>query len=89
MGSDRFDVSQLSAWCAQHLGSESAETLFTAGNLSKVFGLRLRDERSVVVKVRPAAARLAGCAEVQRRLWESGFPCPQLLVGPVPLGDTG
>jgi hypothetical protein len=89
MGSDQFDGTQLSTWCARYLGSESAETLFTAGNLSKVFGLRLRDARSVVVKVRPAASRLAGCAEVQRRLWESGFPCPRPLAGPVPLGETG
>lgn len=89
MGSDQFDGTQLSTWCARHLGSESVETLFTAGNLSKVFGLRLRDGRSVVVKVRPAASRLAGCGEVQQRLWESGFPCPQLLAGPVPLGETG
>lgn len=79
----------LSAWCAQYLGSEIEETLFAAGNLSKVFGLRLRDERMVVVKVRPAEPRLAGCAEVQRHLWQAGFPCPQPLAGPVPLAGTG
>jgi Ser/Thr protein kinase RdoA (MazF antagonist) len=28
-------------------------------------------------------ARLVGCADVQRSLWEGGFPCPQPLVGPV------
>jgi Ser/Thr protein kinase RdoA (MazF antagonist) len=84
-----IDEAELSAWCARHLGSESAETLFAAGNLSKVFGLRLRDGRAVVVKVRPAEARLVGCAEVQRHLWRTGFPCPQPLAGPAPLDADG
>ena len=88
-GIEGVDGAELSAWCVQHLGSESAETLFGAGNLSRVVGLRLRDGRTVVVKVRPAEARLAGCAEVQRRLWGSGFPCPEPLAGPAPLADTG
>ena len=88
-GIEEVEGAELSAWCAQHLGSESAETLFAAGNLSRVVGLRLRDGRNVVVKVRPAEARLAGCAEVQRRLWGSGFPCPEPLAGPAPLAETG
>lgn len=56
------------------------------GHLSQVLGLRLRDARQVVVKVRPAAPRLAGCVEVQRVLGIRGFPCPRLLAGPTPLG---
>ncbi|MBY8876105.1 phosphotransferase [Streptomyces sp. PLK6-54] len=39
----------------------------------------------MVVKARPFEARLAGCAEVQRRLHRSGFPCPELLTDPEPL----
>jgi hypothetical protein len=73
-------------WCRRWLGAGAGEVLFTAGHLSRVVGVRLRDGREVVVKVRPAAARLAGCTYVQRALWEAGFPCPQPLVGPVSLG---
>ena len=81
--------SDLSAWCVRHLGCEGEATLFSTGNLSKVVGLRLRDGRAVVVKVRPAQPRLAGCTEVQRRLWQAGFPCPEPLAGPAPLAGTG
>lgn len=68
MTGGEIDVAELSAWCARHLGSESEEVLFSAGNLSRVFGLRLRDGRAVVVKVRTAEPRLTGCTEVQRHL---------------------
>src|SRR6185295_19680472 len=74
--------SMLDAWCRQRLGAAVNELLFTTGHLSRVVGVRLDDGRDVVVKVRPAAARLAGCFDVQRALWEAGFPCPQPLVGP-------
>jgi hypothetical protein len=73
-------------WCKRWLDAGAGEVLFTAGHLSQVVGLRLSDGREVVVKVRPAAARLAGCTDVQRALWEAGFPCPRPLAGPVPLG---
>jgi Ser/Thr protein kinase RdoA (MazF antagonist) len=78
-------VRQLDAWCGRWLGAGVDEILFEKGHLSRVFGIRLTDRREVVVKVRPAAARLAACADVQRALWQAGFPCPQPLVGPVPL----
>jgi hypothetical protein len=83
------DETELTAWCERHLGSGPEKTVFTAGNLARVYGFRLRDGRSVVVKVRPAEARLAGCTEVQRHLWQAGFPCPQPLAGPSPLGTSG
>jgi len=86
---DKIDEAELDAWCAQHLGSEPAKTLFSAGNLARVCGLRLRDGRTVVVKVRPAEPRLEACTTVQRHLWRIGFPCPQPLVGPLPLAETG
>ena len=76
----------LDAWCQRWLRSAVADVLFTAGHLSRVFGVRLDDGRDVVVKVRPAADRLFGCTDVQQALWQAGFPCPQPLVGPVPLG---
>lgn len=77
---------QLAAWCQQWLGAEPTQVLFEAGNLSSVIGLQLADGRSVVVKARPSADRILACVQVQRHLWAAGFPCPQPLAGPVPLG---
>jgi hypothetical protein len=77
----------IAAWCRQLLGAEPAAVLFEAGYLSKVVGLELTDGRQVVVKVRPPAERLHACVEAQRRLWRAGYPCPQPLIGPTPLGD--
>ena len=42
---------------------------------------------AVVVKVRPDSPRLAACVEVQRRLFASGYPCPEPLTGVAPFGD--
>lgn len=80
------DSSSLATWCEQHLGSPAESELFQTGHLTRVIGTRLTDGREVVVRVRPAAPRLAACAEVQRRLFDSGYPCPQPLAGPAPLG---
>jgi len=75
----------LAVWCKRWLGSPPAAELFEAGYLSTVKGLRLADGREVVVKVRPYAVRLAGCAVVHRALWAAGFPCPESLVDMQPL----
>lgn len=74
--SDR-DVSD---WCDRVLGARPSEKLFEAGFASRVIGLRLTDDRKVVLKLRKFSPRLRGCAEVHRWLWERGFPCPQPLV---------
>lgn len=77
----------LAAWCRAHLGSEPVETLFQAGYISTVVGVRLTDGREVVLKARPPAERLAGCTEVQRALSQAGFPCPEPITGPAALGN--
>jgi hypothetical protein len=82
-----IDPGRLAQWCAEHLGSPPAEEIFRSGYLSAVVGLRLADSREVVVKVRPASSRLVACVQVQRRLFESGYPCPEPLTGMVPFGD--
>lgn len=74
------------AWCQQWLGAEPKDVLFHDGHLSQVLGLRLANRRAVVVKVRPLTERLAACVPVQRHLWAAGFPCPEPLAGPAPLG---
>jgi hypothetical protein len=78
-------VDVVDAWCARWLHTGIDQVLFTTGHLSYVLGARLDDGRDVVVKVREPADRLVACADVQRSLWRAGFPCPQPLVGPVPL----
>jgi hypothetical protein len=52
-----------------------------------VIGLRLAGKREDVVKVRPASPRIAACVEVQRRMFDSGYPCPEPLGGPAPFGN--
>jgi hypothetical protein len=72
----------LDRWCERWLSAKPIDVIFATGHLSEVVGLRLSDGREVVVKVRPNTRRIGGCVEVQRHLWESGFPCPMPLAGP-------
>ena len=81
------DAASLAAWCEVHLGSPAESELFRTGHLACVIGTRLADGREVVVKVRPDAARIAACTQVQHRLWRCGYPCPRPLAGPAPLGE--
>jgi hypothetical protein len=81
------DTASLAAWCAEHLGSPAESELFRTGHLACVIGARLADGREVVVKVRPAAPRIAACVQVQQRLFDSGYPCPQPLAGPALLAE--
>ncbi len=81
------DLGDLSAWCVRWLGAPVADTVFEAGFLSTVRGVRLADGRGVVVKVRPPSPRLAGCFAVHRHLWQAGVSCPEPLVEPKPFGD--
>ncbi len=80
------DPARLARWCTEHLGSPPAAEIFRSGYLSAVVGLRLADDRAVVVKVRPESPRIAACVEVQRRMFHAGYPCPQPLTGPAPFG---
>ena len=81
------DPARLAQWCEEQLGSPPAGEIFRSGHLSAVIGLRLADSRAVVVKVRPDSPRIAACVEVQRRLFASGYPCPEPLTGAAPFGD--
>ena len=81
------DPARLAQWCEEQLGSPPAGEIFRSGYLSAVIGLRLADSRAVVVKVRPDSPRMAACVEVQRRLFASGYPCPEPLTGAAPFDD--
>ncbi len=76
----------LGEWCERWLGSAISEVLFETGTLSAVTGVRLADSREVVVKVRRCAPRLNAAYLVQRHVWQCGYPAPEPLVPPVPLG---
>jgi hypothetical protein len=80
------DPGRLARWCVEHLGSPPADEVFRSGYLSVVVGLRLADGREVVVKVRPASPRIAACVEVQRRMFQAGYPCPRPLTGAADFG---
>jgi len=81
------DPARLVRWCVEHLGSRPAEEIFRSGHLSVVIGLRLADGREVVVKVRPDSPRIAACVDVQRHLFQVGYPCPRPLTGAEPFGE--
>jgi Ser/Thr protein kinase RdoA (MazF antagonist) len=83
------DDRAIADWCAMWLRARPVEIIASHGHVARVSELLLANGRRVVVKVRPAQTRLAGCAYVQQHLWRTGFPCPEPLVGPVPFGaDT-
>jgi Ser/Thr protein kinase RdoA (MazF antagonist) len=70
----------LSLWCSRVLGSSLAELLFVESAMSEVYGVRLADGRSVVIKARFAEVqRVQSCLVVQRGVAASGFPCPAPL----------
>jgi Ser/Thr protein kinase RdoA (MazF antagonist) len=82
----RISDDELDRWCRRWLGEALNHRLFELAHLSTTVGLRLADNRDVVVKVREPAERLQACVAVQAHLWAAGFPCPQPLAGPAPLG---
>ena len=85
-GVHAVDPGRLARWCVEHLGSAPADEVFRSGYLSVVIGLRLADDREVVVKVRPDSPRVAACVEVQRRMFQAGYPCPRPLTGAAAFG---
>jgi hypothetical protein len=81
-----FDES-VAGWCTSALGSTPVRELFRRSHLSDVLGLELADGRQIVLKIRPGSPRLDAATAVQRHLHRRGFPCPDVLAGPHPLGE--
>ena len=75
-------------WLDRHvrtrLSDDVADALFRSGRIAAVYCLRLAGGAEVVVKVHRAAGieRLAAAVTCQRRLADSGYPCPVPLDGP-------
>lgn len=76
-----LDDAGLAGLCVRLLGERPDAVLFRAGYLSEVTGVQLADGTAAVIKIRPAASRIAGCTAVQAHLAQSGFPCPAPLAG--------
>ena len=85
--SGEVDPDDLAQWCLTYLGSPPGAELSRSGNLSAVIALRLVDGREAVVKIRPDSPRVAACVEVQRRLFQAGYPCPRPMTDPAPFGS--
>lgn len=77
---------QVTGWCARHLGAPPVEVLFERRSTSAVAGLRLADDREVVVKAREDDGRAGSCVTAQARLAERGFPCARPLTPVVRVG---
>lgn len=78
----------VSRWCSDHLGAPVAEVLFVVSRLSHVRGVVLASGRRIVVKTHPPGApldRLRAVFDVQTRLAEQGYPCPQPVHAAAPL----
>lgn len=84
---DDVDSDLLNEWCLEQLNSPPVQELFRSGHLSTVIGVRLADDREVVIKIRPGSPRIAACVDVQRRMFSAGYPCPRPLTDAVAFGS--
>ena len=76
-------------FCRRELGCGASAGLFYESSVGCVLGLELTDGRRVVLKAHQpdrTAARLGACQAVQAGLHARGFPCPEPLLAPRPLG---
>jgi Phosphotransferase enzyme family len=76
-------------FCERAFGAPVATAEFFAAGVGSVHGLRLADERRVVVKVHPSRASVAyleAMQSVQCHLAEAGFPAPMPLAPPARVG---
>lgn len=80
-----FIARLLDTFCQEHLGTPVAEFLFYESSQGAVTGVRLEDERRVVLKVhkpRQSFTFLKSVQEVQYHLVANGYPCPRPVCGP-------
>jgi hypothetical protein len=81
-------ASVVDRFCTVELGAGISEVLFRATSVGAVVAVRLSDDRRVVVKAhqpRESRERLQAVHDIQKELYHAGLPCPQPLVGAVPL----
>jgi hypothetical protein len=89
-------VDAVDGFCRQHLGSPIAGYLFQSTSVGSTHGIRLDDRRDLVLKARPPVADnphlhmdappLSTVLRVMSWLHREGYPCPEPIAGPLPLG---
>src|SRR5438094_9661642 len=80
-----FIARLLDTFCQEHLGAPVAEFLFYESSQGAVTGVRLEDERRIVLKVHKPSQSftfLKSVQEVQNHLGANGYPCPRPVCGP-------
>ena len=80
-------VRDLDSFCTARLGSGVKEAFFCELSVGAAFGLRLYDDRRVLLKVHPpdwTSPFLETVYRVQRHLYARGFLCPEPICGPLP-----
>jgi hypothetical protein len=77
---------EIADWCRRELGSSPRRRLFGGGHTGNVTGVELGDGRQVVVKLRPPDERVHAVIALQQTMFDMGFPCPEPLTAPSPLG---
>jgi Ser/Thr protein kinase RdoA (MazF antagonist) len=82
----------LSLVCQTLLDSSPDRLWFAAGQVNRVYGLRLHDGRDVVIKLHLTAmplTRLRATHRAQMRLADANFPCPRPIIAPARLPGHG
>ncbi|GHO90509.1 hypothetical protein KSF_005570 [Reticulibacter mediterranei] len=79
----------IDSFCQAELGAAVEEYLFYEASIGAVCGVRLMDQRRIVVKVHHARplAFLQAMVQVQHYLLAHGYPCPKPLLAPRPLAQ--
>jgi len=75
----------IAAICRTAMEAEPTECFYVELSVGAVFGIRLSDNRRVALKLHHPSAvhrELAAVANVQRFLYDHGFPCPYVLRDP-------
>jgi hypothetical protein len=78
----------IDTFCQKELGAAVADYLFYASSIGAVCGIRLVDNRRVVVKIHQPSRSLdflKAVVRVQRYLIDHGYPCTKPLLDPRPL----
>jgi hypothetical protein len=80
-------IGDLDSFCTARLGSGVKDVFFCELSVGAAFGLSLRDDRQVLLKVHPPDRTLRFLEAVyrmQQHLYARGFPCPEPICGPLP-----
>ncbi len=81
---------EIDTFVRRHLDAETSHFEFFEMSVGAAVGLRLTDGRRLFVKVWPPAVplpKLQATMRVENELARRGFPCPAVLLDPMPFGS--